>query len=175
MKKHISLLFIFFICMTTLFPQEKSRIKSNNAVLNEVSELEVVQSIYPEAIAVEKGKGVWFNVMNANKKVIGYCISSKPYSDSIIGYNNITPVIVVTDMRKVIKKVAILSNWESPFFLEKLKKQKYFNTWNGLKIDEAIKKKATVDSYSGATISARALSKNVEIILDKAVKNRYNK
>jgi len=170
MKKYISLLFILFTCSTTSFSQGNG--KSNNAVLNEVSGLEVVQSIYPEAVAVERGKGVWFNVVNANKKVLGYCLSSKPYTDSIIGYNNTTPVIVVTDKLMVIKKVAILSNWESPFFLKKLEKQKYFNTWDGLKIDEALKKKATVDSYSGATISARALSKNVEIILDKAVKNR---
>ena len=175
MKKYISLLFILFTCSITSFSQGNVNGKSNNAVLNEVSGLEIVQSIYPEAVAVERGKGVWFNVMNTNKKVIGYCLSSKPYTDSIIGYNNTTPVIVVTDKLRVIKKVAILSNWESPFFLKKLEKQKYFNTWDGLKIDEALKKKATVDSYSGATISARALSKNVEIILDKAVKNRYNK
>jgi Na+-translocating ferredoxin:NAD+ oxidoreductase RnfG subunit len=144
------------------------------AVLNEVSGLEVVQSIYPEAVAVEKGKEVWFKVVGADKKVLGYCLSSKPYSDTIIGYNNITPVIVVTDKRKVIKKVAILSNWETPFFLKKLEKQLYFNTWDGLKIEEAHKRRANVDSYSGATLSARALSKNMEIILDKALINRHN-
>ena len=175
MKKYISQLLIFILCSTTSFSQGNGKEKNNNAALNEVSGLKVVQSVYPEAVAVERGNGVWFNVISADKKVIGYCLSSKPYTDSIIGYNNTTPVIVVTDKLMVIKKVAILSNWESPFFLKKLENQQYFNTWDGLIIDKALKKKATVDSYSGATISARALSKNVEIILDKALKNRCNK
>ena len=101
-------------------------------------------------------------------------MSSKPYTDSIIGYHNSTPVIIVIDKKKVIQKVAILSNWETPFFIKKLEKQKYFNTWDGLKVGDALKKKAAVDSYSGATISARALSKNVVIILDRAVKKSSN-
>lgn len=168
MKKHISFLFIIFTCVTTAFSQANGRAKGELSVLKEVSGLEVVQSIYPEATAVEKGNGVWFNVVDANKKVLGYCLSSKPYSDGIIGYHNTTPVIVVTDKNKIIKKVAILSNWESPTFLKKLERQKYFNSWDGLKIGEASKKKATVDSYSGATKSANAISKNVEIILNKA-------
>jgi len=168
MKKHISLLFIIFTGVTTAFSQANGKAKGEVAVLKEVSGLEVVQSIYPEAVAVEKGNGVWFNVVDAKKKVLGYCLSSKPYSEGIIGYHNTTPVIVVTDKSKIIKKVAILSNWESPGFLKRLERQKYFNSWDGLKIGEASKKKAPADSYSGATISATALSKNVEIILNKA-------
>ncbi len=102
---------------------------------------------------------------------MGYCLSSKPFSDGIIGYHNTTPVIVVTDKNKTIQKVALLSNWETASFLKKLERQNYFNNWNGLKVKDAIKKKPAVDSYSGATITATAVSKNVEIILSKAVQN----
>ncbi|MEN6617935.1 MAG: FMN-binding protein [Rikenellaceae bacterium] len=171
MKKYFSLLFIIFTLTTNLFSQANGKGKAESAVFKEVSGLDVVKTIYPDAAAVEKGNGVWFNVVDANKTVIGYCLSSKPYSDGIIGYHNTTPVIVVTDKNKIIKKVAILSNWETPAFLKKLERQNYFNSWNGLKIDEASKKKASADSYSGATISAGALSKNVEIILKKAAQN----
>ncbi|MFA6334434.1 MAG: FMN-binding protein [Bacteroidales bacterium] len=172
MKKYFSLLFITFVFSTVLLSQtSETRGKGSTPVLKEVSGLEVVKSVYPDAAAVEKSNGVWFNIVDANKKVLGYCLSSKPYSDGIIGYNNTTPVIVVTDKNKIVKKVAILSNWETAAYLKKLEKQNYFNSWNGLKINEALKKKATVDSYSGATITAGALSKNIEIILKKAAQN----
>ncbi len=172
MKKYISLLFATFVLSTAMFSQTpEKRGKAGAPVLKEISGLDVVKTVYPEATAVEKSKGVWFNIVDANKKVLGYCLSSKPYSDGIIGYNNTTPVLIVTDKDKVIKKVAILSNWETAAYLKKLEKQNYFNSWNGLKISDALKKKATADSYSGATISAGAISKNVEIILKKAAQN----
>lgn len=171
MKKYFSLLFVIFTLATNLFSQANGKAKTEVVVFKEVSGLDVIKTIYPDANAVEKSNGVWFKVVNVDNKILGYCLSSKPYSDGIIGYHNTTPVIVVTDKSKIIQKVAILSNWESPGFLKKLERQNYFNNWNGLKIKDALKKKATPDSYSGATISAGALSKNVEIILEKAEKN----
>lgn len=172
MKKYISLLFTTFVVSTALFSQvNEHKGKTVAPVLKEISGLEVVKSVYPGATEVVKSNGVWFNVVDANKKVLGYCLSSKPYSKGIKGYNNETPVIVVTDKNKIIKKVAILSNWETAAYLKKLERQNYFNSWNGLKISEASKKKASADSYSGATITAGALSKNVEIILKKAAQN----
>jgi len=150
--------------------QNNNGARKDVPVFKEVSGLDVVRSIYPEAAAVEKSNGDWFNIVSADKKVLGFCLSSKPYSEGIKGYNNTTPVIVITDKNKTIQKVAILSNWETAAYLKKLERQNFFNTWNGMKIADAAKKKATVDSYSGATFSATALSKNVEIILNKAVK-----
>jgi len=172
MKKYFSLLFLIFTIATNLFSQANNgKVRTEVAVFKEVSGLDVVKTIYPDASAVEKSNGVWFKIIDANSKVLGYCLSSKPYSDGIVGYHNTTPVIIVTDKSKIIQKVAILSNWESPGFLKKLERLNYFNNWTGLKIKDALKKKATADSYTGATISATALSKNVEIILEKAAKN----
>jgi len=171
MKKVISLLFVTFALATVGVSQNNHGPKKDVPVFKEISGLDVVKSIYPDAVAVEKNKGDWFNIVSADKKVLGYCLSSKPYSDGIKGYNNTTPVIVITDKEKSIKKVAILSNWETAAYLKKLERQNFFNTWNGLKVTDAAKKKASVDSYSGATFSANAISKNVEIILNKAAKN----
>jgi len=168
MKKVLSLLFITFALTIIAGAQPNKSQRKDVPVLKEVSGLEVVKSVYPEAVAVEKFKGDWFNIVSADKKVLGYCLSSKPYSDGIKGYNNTTPVIVITDKNKTIKKVAILSNWETAAYLKKLERQKFFNNWDGMKVSEAANKKATPDSYSGATFSATAISKNVEIILKKA-------
>lgn len=171
MIKYFSLLFIIFVLTTNLFSQANGKVKAEVAVFKEVSGLDIVKTIYPDANAVEKSNGEWFKIVDVNNKVLGYCLSSKPYSDGMIGYHNTTPVIVVTDKSKIIQKVAILSNWESPGFLKKLERQNYFNSWNGLKINDALKKKPSVDSYSGATTTAEALSENVEIILKRAAQN----
>ena len=171
MIKYFSLLFITFAFTTNLFSKANEKVKGEVTGQKEVSGLEIVKSIYPDAYKIEKGNGVWFNIVDANKTVLGYCLSSKLYSDDIIGYNSTTTVIIITDKSKIIKKVAILSNWETATILKKLERQNYFNSWNGLKINDALKKKPSVDSYSGATITAEALSENVKIILKRAAQN----
>jgi Na+-translocating ferredoxin:NAD+ oxidoreductase RnfG subunit len=170
-KRKAALLFAIFVTVTSGFAQHSNAGKKQAPVFKEISGLEIIKSVYPSATAVEKNNGVWFGIVDANKKVIGYCLSSKPFSDGIIGYNNTTPVLVITDMKKVIQKVAILSNWETAAYVGKLQRQTFFDTWNGMKVSDALKKKAPADSYSGATITATALLKNLEIILTKANQN----
>ena len=51
---------------------------------------------------------------------------------------------------------------------------KFFDNWNGLTVEGALKKKAAADSYTGATITADAVTKNVEIVLKKATENKIN-
>lgn len=141
-------------------------------VLKEISGLEIVKSVFPEAANVEKSQSVWFNVVDAKGQQLGYAISSKPYSDGIIGYHNTTPVIIVTDKNRIIKKVSLLSHWETAAYVNKLTRQNFFNTWNGLDAKEASQKSASADAYSGATFTANAVSKNVEIVLKKAASQK---
>lgn len=142
-------------------------------VLKEISGLEVIKSIYPQAASVEKVNTVWFKIVDQSKKVLGYTLSSKPFTEDIKGYHNTTPVIVVLDTDRVIRKVAILSHWETASYVRRLETLKYFDNWNGLTIESALKKSAKADSYSGATITASSLSRNLEIILKKAVENKF--
>lgn len=167
MKKIFSLFITIFVIMGVAGAQGRD----NKPVLHEVSDLQVIQSIFPSATGVDNINGIWFKIVDANKKLLGYTLSSKKFSEGIKGYHNTTPVIIVMDTQKTIKKVALLSNWETAGFIKKLERQNYFNTWNGLKVNEALKQKAGVDSYTGATISANAINKNIEIILKKALDN----
>lgn len=142
------------------------------AVLKEISGLSVIKTIYPNATSVEKINSVWFKIVDKDKALVGYTLSSKPFTADIKGYNDITPVIVILDKKQIIRKIAILSHYETEAYIKRLEKLTYFNNWNGQTIEKALEKKAGVDSYSGATISANALSKNIEIVLKQATQNK---
>ncbi len=146
--------------------------KKETPVFKQIAGLDVIKTVYPDAVAVEKVNNVWFKILDANKKLLGYTLSSKAYSEGIIGYHDTTPVIVITDKDQVIKKVSLLSNWESAAYTKKLERQNYFNTWNGIKVSDAGTKKPEVDSYTGATYTASAVKKNMEKVITAANANK---
>ena len=168
MKKLVSLFTIFTLTIAG-FSQGRGK---EVPVLKEISGLQVVKTVYPTATGVEKVNDVWFKVVDEKKSVLGYCLSSKPFTEDIIGYHKTTPVAVILDKDKSIKKVALLSHWETTAYVAKLERLKFFESWDGLKIEQALSKKASADSYTGATITSVAVSKNVEIVLKKALENK---
>ena len=137
--------------------------KDRNPMLHEVSNKDVVVSVFPEAVKVEKVNDFWYKILNGKNKVIGYAMNSTPYCQDVKGYNDLTPVMIVTDKKYVIKKVAILSNWETARFVAKLDAQNFFDAWNGKKIKDA--QKIEVDAHTGATFTASAVIKNVDYLL----------
>ncbi len=144
-------------------------------VLKEIAGLSVIKEVYPTAVSVEKANAVWFRIKDSKNETIGYALSSKPFTTDIKGYHDATPVVIVMDLERIIQRVAILSHYETAGFIKKLERQQYFNNWNGLTPDKALVKKSKADSYSGATISARALDSNVELVLKLAVQNKLAK
>jgi electron transport complex protein RnfG len=153
---------------TVAFAQESQRGKDKNPVLHEVSNKEVVQSVYPDAVKVEKVNDYWYRIVNDKNKTIGFAMSSAPYCKDVKGYNDLTPVMILVDKNKTIKKVALLSNWETQRFVAKLEKKGFFELWVGKTLKEA--KTVEVDARTGATYTAEAVSKNVEFLLNTAVK-----
>lgn len=167
--RKIILIITTLVMVVTIYSQPKSK---EIAVLKEISGLNVIKTIYPNAVSVEKINSVWFKIVDKDKTLLGYTLSSKPYTSDIKGYHNITPVIIVLDKKQTIQKVAILSHYETEAYIKRLEKLTYFNNWNGQTVEKALEKKAAIDSYSGATISANALSKNIEIVLKMAAQNK---
>ena len=153
---------------TVAFAQESQRGKDKNPVLHEVSNKDVVQSVYPSAVKVEKVNDYWFRILDDKNKTIGFAMSSAPYCKDIQGYNNLTPVMILVDKDKTIKKVALLSNWETPRFVSKLEQKGFFDLWVGKTLKDA--KTVQVDAHTGATYTALAVSKNVEFLLNTAIK-----
>jgi len=142
--------------------------KDKKPVLHEISNKDVVKSVYPEAVKVEKVNDYWYSVLDNENHPLGYAMSSTPYCKNIKGYNETTPVMILTDRKWVIKKVAILSNWETLSYIRKLEKKGFFNLWVGKTLTEA--KSVRPDGYTGATMTVVAVTKNVNFLLKNGVK-----
>lgn len=154
---------IFGLVVNAQGPKRKSP-----PVLHEVSNKQVVQSVFPDAVKVEKLNDFWFKIINSKSKVLGYALSSEPYCKDVIGYNNTTPVMIVTDKNRIIRKIALLSNWETLSYVTRLENKGFFNLWNGKSLKEA--QNVQLDAYTGATFTAKAVKKNVDFLIENGIK-----
>ena len=124
-------------------------------------ELTLVRA-FPTVKSVNK-TDKWTEVYDANKKLLGYAVYSKPASDGIRGYAGETPVLVALTPKKVVSGVYLLPNLETPRFIKSIDDAGYFANWNGLSVKKAIKKE--VDAVSGATLSSGAIARSVQAAL----------
>ena len=88
---------------------------------------------FPTVKSVKKAKK-WTEVYDANKKLLGYAVYSKPASDGIKGYNGETPVLIALSPKQVILGVWLLENKETPRFAKKVENAGFYNNWNGLTV-----------------------------------------
>jgi hypothetical protein len=167
MKKPI---FIAAFCLATISVcgQGPRRGKEKPPVLHEVSNKEVVQSVYPEAGKVEKVNEYWYKILDANNKIIGFALSSQNFCKEVKGYYDNTPVMILTDKSFNIKKISMLSNYESPGYVRKLEKRGFFSLWDGKSLSDA--KTVEADGYTGATYTAMAVKQNVDFLLNNGQK-----
>ncbi len=134
-------------------------------VLHPVSNQQVVTSIYPTAVKVEKVNDYWYKIMDAQSSILGYAMTSTEFCKDVKGYHNATPVMIITDKTFSIKKVAILTHYETLAYVKRLEKKGFFNCWAGKSLKEA--KTAKMDGYTGATITAVSVKRNVDFLLKK--------
>ncbi len=86
-------------------------------------------------------------------------IDSKTLASDVIGFGGQTPVkLYVND--GIIERVEVAENSETPSFLEMLTDKDFYNTWDGMTLEEAATK--SVDAISGATYSSNAITRNVQ-------------
>lgn len=123
---------------------------------------QAVQKAFP-AMKSTQADGKWTAVRNADGKLIGYAVQSKPASDGIKGYAGETPVMIAFDAKKKITGVYLLANQETPRFAQRVAEAGYYDSWNGLTVKKALKKK--VDTVSGATFTSRAVAQSVQAVL----------
>lgn len=157
----------FFLIVITLniFSQERGNPKQ---ILHEVNNKAIVQSVYPNAEKVEKVNNLWFRILDKKGKTIAFAMSSTDYCKNVIGYANNTPVLIITDLKFIIKKVALLSNYESPGYVNRLVRNGFFDIWNNKTIKKA--KSVEIDAYTGATYTAKSVGQNVKFLLENGVK-----
>ena len=88
----IKIVLILILFTSVVFGQEKeeneSKEKKKPPVFHEVSNKDVVTSVFPEAVKVEKVNDYWFSILNAENKPIGFAMSSVPFCKDVKGYND---------------------------------------------------------------------------------------
>jgi len=149
-----------FLSSTVAFAQQT---KKPEPVFHQISNKQLVQSVYPEAAKVVKVNAYWYKVVSSNQEILGYALSSANYCKDVKGYNDVTPVMIITDKNYIIEKVALLSNYETQSYVNKLEKNGFFRSLVG----KSIKNVCTdqLDGYTGATYTANAITENVEFLL----------
>ena len=162
LKKMVVALLLLSGAATAQQPQKEP------PVLHQVSNQVVVQSVFPTATKVDKVNDYWYKVLDDQSALLGFAMTSTDYCKDVKGYNDLTPVMIITDKTFVIKKVAILSHYETLGYVKRLEKNGFFNSWVGKPIKEA--KTTKVDGYSGATFTATAVKKNVDFLIKNGVK-----
>jgi Na+-translocating ferredoxin:NAD+ oxidoreductase RnfG subunit len=160
------LLILIFVCQVT-FSQEHHH--EHQKVLHEVSDLDVAKGVYPSAAKIEKANDYWYKIFDGKNKLLGFAMSSMNYCKDVTGFSDATPVLIITDLKFVIKSVSLLSNYETPSFVNKLKTNGYFDRWDNKSLQDA--KKVTVDGYTGATYTGKAVAKNVAFLVDNGSKS----
>lgn len=123
---------------------------------------QAVAKAFPAMKSTQK-EGNWTAVCDANKKVLGYVVNSKPASNGIKGYNGETPVMIAFNVKKKITGVYLLANQETPGYLKRVQDAGFYDNWNGLTVKKALKKK--VDTVSGATFTSRSVAMSVHAVL----------
>lgn len=136
-------------------------------VLIQVSNKAVVQSIFPAATKVEKVNEFWYKIIDDANKLYGYAMNSTNHCQDVMGYNNTTPVMIITDTHFIIKKIALLSHYETRGYVRRMQQNGFFNAWDELPLTEALT--VEPDGWSGATVTAEAVKKNIHYMLAKGL------
>ena len=126
-------------------------------------ELTLVRA-FPTVKSVKKADK-WTEVYDANNKLLGYAVYSKPASNGIRGYAGETPVLIALSTKKIILGVWLLGNVETPRYLQRVEEAGFYKNWNGLSVKKALKKE--VDAVSGATFTSKAVAASVRAALEQ--------
>ncbi len=163
------LVVILFVSTWALSGQSKKA----NPVLTTVSNKDVVVSVFKDASKIEKLNDYWFEILDSKTKRLGYAMTSLDYCKNVVGYQNNTPVMIITDKNFSIVKVALLSHWETLSYVKKLERNGFFDLWNKSKLKNA--QTVKLDAYTGATKTAKAVEKNMQFLFANGIANMPKK
>ncbi|MDD3740134.1 MAG: nitroreductase family protein [Bacteroidales bacterium] len=96
-----------------------------------------------------------YYLYNNSNKLICYLIYTSPYCDQISGFGGTVPFAIIFTPEHKIRELYLLSNSETPSWIDRLESQNFFSSWNGLTCKEASQKQ--VDAVSGATFTSNAV------------------
>jgi hypothetical protein len=158
---------LVMLAVTSQAVAQNKQSREAEPVLTQVSNKAVVQSVFPEATKVDKVNELWYKITDDKNKLYGYAMNSLNHCQDVIGYNNTTPVMIITDTKFIIKKIALLSHYETRGYVRRMQQTGFFNAWDELPLKDALK--IEPDGWSGATVTAIAVKKNVNFLVTKGL------
>ena len=121
--------------------------------------VEEVRPYFSEAAKTKAIDTAFYEVKDTKGNKLGTVLFSSPYSDNIKGFNGPTPLLIALDAEGHIKNVVLLENQETPRFAQHVVEAGFYDAWNGLTLEEAIKKE--VDDVTGATYTSNGVKKSL--------------
>jgi NosR/NirI family transcriptional regulator, nitrous oxide reductase regulator len=139
-----------------LFNQE---IRGNQQLTNNIPDsLITVAPHFPDCSFIRNGNEIL--VYNADGSFRASLLYTMPLCKEITGYGGNVPFVIVVSDKNTIEKLILLPNSETPNWIEALKSQGFFNTWNGLSVEESLNKK--VDAITGSTFTTNAVIESMQ-------------
>lgn len=96
----------------------------------------------------------------SNQDQVGWAYNTSPVSDSIIGFASSVPVLMGFTNQDRLVGIRLLKNYESPDFVEKIRKTGFMESWDKMEIHDILNSK--VDVVSGATLTSKAIIKTMK-------------
>jgi NosR/NirI family transcriptional regulator, nitrous oxide reductase regulator len=144
-----------------LFNQE---IRGNQQLTNNIPDsLITVAPHFPDCSFIRNGNEIL--VYNADGSFRASLLYTMPLCKEITGYGGNVPFVIVVSDKNTIEKLILLPNSETPNWIEALKSQGFFNTWNGLSVEESLNKK--VDAITGSTFTTNAVIESMQLRLSE--------
>lgn len=157
--KVLSWLILVALVSVVVLQIVKSKTSEDAAELPSVM-IDDVKDVFPEAVSVQYLDTSYFQVNGVDNQVLGIVMLSSPYSDAVKGYAGRTPLQIAFDTDGKILNVKLLKNNETPSFIRSVAKAGYFESWNGMTVDEVLN--SNVDAVSGATYSSRGIAESLK-------------
>jgi Na+-translocating ferredoxin:NAD+ oxidoreductase RnfG subunit len=116
--------------------------------------LKQVIHLFPKATAIRESADS-ITVFNKETK-IGWMLNTSPLADSILGFSSSpVPMLIGLNNQNKVIGLELLENAESPDFLEKISQKDFYNSWNGMSLNDAFTNQ--VDAVTGATETTEAI------------------
>ena len=122
------------------------------------------QPYFNEVTEVQAIDTAFYQVMDAEGRLLGTLLLSAPFSNHVNGYNGPTPLLIVLDTEGRIQNVVLRDNQETPRFAQKVEQSGLYKAWDGLTVEEALGKQ--VDAISGATYTSEAVKNSLKVRLE---------
>ncbi|TCX53431.1 4Fe-4S binding protein [Dehalobacter sp. 14DCB1] len=166
-KRDLEFYYLFFLSITAIAAIIYSVFWTGQAVDYKA----LIQQNIPSVTSVEKiiGTKPAYMVEASGGRYYAVC-------DSAVGYQSRIEMMSIIDEKGLVEKVLVTKQGETPIFFERLYKQKYFDSFNGLSLKEPIylggasgytgyladsKTANYVDRISGSTVSSHAVAEAV--------------